>query len=252
MKIKSSHLLLLLVGLSSVISSCKKDEEETPEPTPSAATPSNPIPAPTGSDGALVAIETANYIDVPFVGEQNVPIGIGAAVFGNLSAPSYVNVGAVTINGSALSAQSNNTYVYTPAAANPNGLDFDSGISWTVGGGNGFGAFSVTNSKSMPTGPKYSGSSTISRAAEFSLSSSVTIFGADSVIYALHSPTGSVLRTVAGGVSSVTFSASEMSGLGAGSGYVQIAPYNIEAQVLGGKQIYLINESVTTKSVTFQ
>jgi hypothetical protein len=42
-----------------------------------------------------------------------------------------------------------------------------------------------------------------------------------------------------------------MTSLTAGGGYVQIAPYNISAQTIDGKQVYLVNESVTTKQVTF-
>lgn len=243
----------MLLASSIVLSSCKKDEEEEEDPTvPTAAAPSNPIPAPTGADGALIAIHTANYVTAPIVGEIYQPIGLGVAVFGDLVAGTFVNVGTVSLNGTALSPQSNQSYTFTPSQTNITGLDLSSEINWNVGGGSGFSSFTASPNNEMPSGPKYSGASSIPRNAAFTLSSSTQILSADSIIYSVISPSGSILKTVAGNVSSVDFTAAEMGTLGSGSGYVQIAPYNIEAQIIGGKQIYLINESVNTTSVTFQ
>ena len=250
--INARKIFMMLLASSMVLSSCKKDEEEEDPIVPTAATPSNPIPAPTGADGALIAVHTANYITAPFVGEIYQPIGLGVAVFGDLVAGTYVNAGTVSLNGSAFTAQSNQSYTYTPSQTDVTGLDLSGAISWNVTGGSGFSSFTASPNNEMPSGPKYSGATTIPRNAAFTLSSSTQILSADSIIFSVISPNGSVLKTVAGNVSSVEFTAAEMGGLGAGSGYIQIAPYNIEAQVIGGKQIYLINESVNTTSVTFQ
>lgn len=250
---KFKNLFYLLLAGTVCLSSCKKDEEEEEEPsTPTAAVPANPIPAPSGADGALVAIHTATYIDAPFVGEIYQPIGVGVAVFGNLSASTFVNAGTVSLNSNNLAAQSNNTYVYTPSATSVSGIDLSNNINWSVSGANGFGAFTASPSNEIPSGPKYSGATTISRTAAFTLSSSTQIISADSTIFSVISPTNTLMKIVAGNVQSVEFSAAEMGTLGAGSGYVQITPYNYELQTLGGKQIYLINEAVNTTGVTFQ
>lgn len=245
-------MLLLMAG--ALFSACNKDEDEedtTPDPTPAAA-PSNPIPAPVGANGAFVAIQTANYITTP-LGTIYQPLGVGVSVYGDLAASSFQDAGTVTLNTKALTKQSNNSYVYTPAAADVTGIEYDSGVNWSVGGNSSTGApqFAHTVSNSMPSGPNYTGSTTIARNAAFTLSSSEAISGADSVIFNLISPSGSVMKTVAGGTNAVTFSAAEMGGLGAGQGYLQIVPYNIESAVYSDKTLYFINETVLTKSVTF-
>lgn len=248
----TKRFLLLSLAVLVGFSSCKKDEEPEPEtPTPAAATPANPIPAPSNADAALVAIHTATYITAPFVGEIYQPIGFGVGVFGNLATGAYVSAGAVSLNTKALTAQSNQSYVYTPGAAEPTGIDFSSGASWNVAGGNGFAAFTHTTSNEVPSGPKYSGATTIPRNAEYTLSSSIAILSADSVIFNVISPTATLTKVRAGNVASVTFTAAEMGTLGAGSGYVQIVPYNYEYAVYGGKTVYFVNESVSTTSVTF-
>lgn len=251
---KASKYFVFLLMASVLFTSCNKDEEEedtTPDPTPVAA-PSNPIPAPAGANGAFVAIQTVNYISTP-LGTIYQPLGIGAALYGDLSTSTFQDAGAITLNTNALTKQSNNTYVYTPAATNVTGIEFDGGISWTVGGNSSTGApqFNHSAAKQMPTGPNYTGSTTIARNAEFTLSSSEAIVNADSVIFQLISPSGNVTKTVAGGTNAVTFTAAQMGALGAGQGYLQIVPYNIEPATYSGKTFYFINEAVLTKSVTF-
>lgn len=248
----SKNLLLLSLAVAIGFSSCKKDEEPEPEPdTPTAAAPANPIPAPQGADAALVAIHTATYITAPFVGEIYQPIGFGVGVFGNLATGAFVNAGAVTLNSKSLSPQSNQTYVFSPGATEPTGIDFSSGANWTVAGGNGFAAFNHSTTNEVPSGPKYTGSTTIARNAEYTLSSSIAILSADSVIFNVISPTVTLTKVLPGNISTCSFTAAEMGTLGAGSGYVQIVPYNFEYATYGGKQIYFINESVSTNSVTF-
>jgi hypothetical protein len=242
----------MLAGITIFTSCDKEEEEETPE-TPTAATPANPIPAPSSADGALVAIQTANYINAPFVGEIYQPIGVGVAVFGNLSGSTFVDCGSVTANGFGLTKQSNGTYVTVPSASSAQGIDFSDDVSWVVAGNSSTSvpAFNHSPSNPMPSGPKYTGATSIGRTSEFTLSSSIAITGADSIIYNVISPTVTVSKTVAGSVGSVTFSATEMGTLTAGSGYVQIVPYNLSSQQFGGKTYYFINESVCTQSVTF-
>ncbi len=251
----TTRLILFLVAGNMVLSSCKKDkEEETPTPTPTPAAPGNPNPAPDSAFGALVAIQTSNYITVPLVGEINQPIGVALGVFGNLITPAYVDAGTVSVNASALTKQSNGSYVFTPSGTATTGIDFGDEVHWIASGNatTSVPAIDVMVSRPVPTGPKYSGATSIPINAAFTLSSSVTIADADSIYYSVIGNGATVQKVVDGNVQSVTFSAAEMTSLGAGGGYVQIAPYNISSQLISGKRIYFVNESVATKSVTFQ
>lgn len=251
---KKKYLFVCLaVGLIA-FTSCSKEEEEaeTPE-VPTAAVPANPIPTPNSADGALVAIQTANYITAPFVGEIYQPVGVGVAVFGDLTGGNYADCGAVSANGIGLTKQTNSTYVYVPSATSAQGIDFSDDVSWVVTGNSSTSipAFNHSPSNAMPSGPKYTGSTSIARTSAFTLSSEIEITGADSIIYNVISPTTTITKTVAGSIGTVTFSAAEMGTLGVGNGYVQIVPYNLSSQQFSGKTYYFINESVCTKSVTF-
>lgn len=252
---KKTHLFLALMLSSGLLfTSCNKDEEEeeTPDPTPTAA-PSNPIPAPAGANGAFVAVETVTYVSTP-LGEISQNVGLGVAVYGDLATPTYSDCGTVSLNGNGLTKQStNNAYIYTPAATDVDGIDFGSGINWTCGGNSSTGApsFNYTPSNPLPPSPNYNGSTSIGRTADFSVSSSVSLVSADSVIYNLVSSAKTISKVVSGNTGTVTFSAAEMGTLSTGSGYLQIVPYNIESSTIGGKVMYFINETVLTKQVTF-
>jgi len=251
--------LFIKIAFASVVmtlASCDKKEEDLPAPVtpPAASAPATINPAGADAFGALIAIQTANYVAVPFLGEINQPVNTGVAVFGNLSGGTFVDAGTVSINSLALTKQSNNTYVYTPAATNPTGPDLSDAVTWNVTGNSANfvpALNNITPSQSFPVAPKYDGVVSIPRNAAFTVSSSVLVTGADTTYFSLYSPTTSLQKKVAGDVQSVTFTAEEMATLGAGTGYVQIAPYSMSNQTFDGKKIYFINESVVTKSVTF-
>ena len=247
-------LLICALALTAGLSSCKKDEEEEPVvPAPTTAQPSNPTPTPADAAGVLVAVQTSNYITAPFVGEIYQPIGLGIAVFGDFVTPAYIDGGTVSLNGSAFTKQSNNSYVFQPTATSATGIDLADHVTWSVSGNaaNTIPAINQDAPNVMPTGPKYTGSTEIGRTADFTVSSAITIENADSTYYGISSGSVVIKKTAAGGAS-VTFTAAEMGTLPTGSGYVQIAPYNIASQTIAGKKIYFVNESVVTKSVTIQ
>lgn len=250
---KKKYLFLCMLAGLTVFTSCSKDEEEETTDVPTAAVPANPMPIPGAADGALVAIQTANYITAPFIGEIYQPVGVGVAVFGDLIGGTYSDCGSVTANSIGLTKQTNSTYVYIPTATAAQGIDFSDDVSWVVTGNSGTSvpAFNHSPSNAMPSGPKYTGATSIARTSAFSLSSAIEITGADSVIYNVISPNKTITKTVEGSIGSVTFSAAEMGTLGTGNGYVQIVPYSLSSQQFSGKTYYFINESVCTQSVTF-
>ena len=77
-------------------------------------------------------------------------------------------------------------------------------------------------------------------------SSNVT---ADSIYFAVYGANGTAIKLVGGGTSSYTFSASELSGLGAGTGYIQIVGINYDLQTIGGRSYFILNETARTKSI---
>ena len=70
------------------------------------------------------------------------------------------------------------------------------------------------------------------------------------IYFSVYGPDGTAMKVVAGGVSSYTFTAAELSAVGAGSGFVQIVGINYDPQTIGGRDYYLLNETARTKSVT--
>lgn len=249
---KKTIFPLLIFALVAGVSSCKKDKEEEEElETPAAVTPSNPVPAPSDADGALVGVKTVTYMSNPFMGEIVTEMGVAVAMFGNLSDGTFVDAGSVSVNSKALTKQSNNSYVYTPSALDLTGIDYDDQPVWSIAGNSTVAGFEHEVNRSFPTNPNYNGSEKISTGASFELSSTVQL-SADSVMFILAGPSNTVSKTLAGPASKVTFSADEMGSLGKGTGFLQLVPYNITSATINAKKYYFINESVFTKSVTFE
>ncbi len=76
-----------------------------------------------------------------------------------------------------------------------------------------------------------------------------SISGADSLIASVYANNGNVSKTVAGNATSVVFTSSELNGVGTTNfGIIQVAAYKQKKEVVDGKNIYLINESVGTET----
>ena len=229
--------------------SCDKVKTAVTPTATTSSTPTAPQPTITGGDAALVAVNTKitnMVVGIPV----ELEIGTGVGVFGNLSTPSYVDVGSITLNTKALTKQSNNTYLFTPSATEPTGIDLSGSLNWSVAGGNGFSAFTCTSSKSMPNADMVSGTyTTVDKSSTFTLSTNSSISNADSVYFQLSGPNGTVLKRMGSNVSSATFSLAEVQSVGTGSGSVVIAPWNMEQQTKGGKAIILVNETAVARVV---
>lgn len=254
-KMKKSIYALRQIGLSFMIvliaslSSCDKVElpediitdEETNDPTPP------PFPELVGSDGTLVAIKSQSTQSTP-IGPMTITIGLGVAVFyetGNTS--TFLDAGTVNLNSLQCTKQNNNAYAFQPSADNATGIDFSSGVSWSVSGSANVEAFSFDPSISFPTVDAISSGDVVNKANGYTLTTT-SVTGADSVIFQV----GSVLKTVAGNSTSCTFSSSDLSGLSTGTSIVQIAGYKMQNQIITAKNYYFINETVVTKTVTIE
>lgn len=237
------------------LASCSKDSTTKPSTTttPPSTTPSSGAPSPTYTtgDGAIVALLTKTS-SVNFGIPVDLELGTGVAVFGNLSTGTYTDAGKITLNDKELTKQSNNSYVYTPEATNPTGIDdFDTQIKWMVTTPS-FTYNAKTSGRSMPYGGNRISTSitTVNTASDFTLSAESTIYNADSIYFQVVGSKGVALKRMGNNVKSVTFTAAELSSIGASTaGSVTIAAWNHEYKSLGGKNIHVINELALSKIV---
>lgn len=243
----------LLIALATVVSlsACKKDETEPPVvdvPSGGGSTNTTPSTTPTfnGAAAVLAAVSTASTQTIPGLGEVAVDINTGAAFFHD-DAGTGVQVGSVSLNSNALSFL-NGAYTFTPGATNPLGIDFNSGVTWEVAGGNGFSAFTRNATAiAFPTAGAITSSATVDRSAGYTLTTDF-VNSADSVYFII----GNVLLRRGANTGTCTFSASELGGLSAGQSLAMVAAFNYYSETIGGKEIYFVKERVLSRSVTIQ
>jgi hypothetical protein len=260
-KIKQLFLVIVSTGMLFNLVSCDKADPAdpapivtpTPTPTPTPApTPTNPTPTPTDASGVLVALKTISTVTAPIIGPYKQEIGVPVAFFFNTPG-TYIDGGAVSCNSNALTKQSNNTYTFTPSTSLPTGIDYSSGVNWSVGGnsGNAVPNFSHSPSIGFPELDSIAGNiSTVTRSSGVTITATNTINNADSVIFSVYGPNGIAQKTKSGNFSTHTFSASDLSNIGTGQGFIQIATYKVADQTFSGKKYYFINEAVFSKLVT--
>ncbi|MNK22617.1 hypothetical protein D3C87_408960 [compost metagenome] len=240
---RSVNLFVLLCSLSILATSCKKEDiiPDDPAPDPVNTPSGSTTPVPTNADGVMWAIRSTSTV-------QGFTIDIGTAVgiFMN-GTTDLVNVGTVSVNSQNLTASSNNAYTFTPSQTMPTGLDFSS-TNWSVSGGSGHAAFTYdASSLTFPSGSAITSSSTVKKADGYTLTCS-TVSGADSTLFMI----GNVSKTIAGSANSCAFSASELSGLSAGTSVVMIVPYKLMHATVNGKNYYFGKERVNQLAVTIE
>jgi len=246
-------LLFTLATAGIFFASCDKKTTTPNNNNTTNNTNTTPSPVPGSGDGAIVSIKSVTKTTVsgfPITTE----LGTAVAVFGNLSGGSYTDAGTITVNSKTLAKQANNSYVYTPSATDITGIDLSGAINWNVGGAGSNPAFTHdASAQGFPAASDISGSfTTINSASDFTLSTSGSVTGSDSVYFQLSGPSATVLKRMAGNTSSVTFTAAEVQSVGKGSGVVTIAPWNWTVQTKAGKQINVVNELALTRVVTIE
>lgn len=225
-----------------------KDDGSCEFPTAQEITAPTYTPVFTGTYGALVAIKTIATTSTP-IGTVDTSIGVAVAAFSENGGSAFVSAGTVNVDGKALNVNENNTYTYVPSASTPMGIEYSGTVNWTADG-SAWPAFNASTSQGFSTvaaitsaNPNTSSSYTIKTTA---------ISGADSTLFMIAGSNGSVVKVVNGSVSEYTFSASEVSSCGAGSGIVEIVGLKYDLKNIGSKDYYLINETVRAKTVTIE
>ena len=214
--------------------------------TPSAAAPGSYTPTFSGSNGILVGIKSMSTTNVGGV-NFDTSIGTAVAVFSTNGGATNQTAGSIDVDGSVLSIQSNNSYIFTPSTSAPTGITFGSSSTWT-GTGATWPSFTATTAKGFSIVNDFTASAP-STSASYTISAS-SISNADSIYYSVIGPNGSLHFVESGATMSHTFSAADMGTVGTGSGYVQIVGINYDPQTIGGNSYWLMNETVRTKSVT--
>lgn len=242
------RFLVLLGAVSFAVTSCNLiPDEEDLEPETNTA-PEPPTPTFADGDGGLTAVKTMTFQEVPVIGQVEIEVGVGVAVFfdsGNTS--SFVEAGSVTLEGESLELQSNNSYVYMPSASSPEGIEFSGNPSWSVGGAGSVSGFTYETNIGFPSVGSITSGETVTKGEPYTLTVT-TVSGADSVFFMC----GGVIHTLPAGTTSHTFTAAETNGLSSGPSYVQVAPYRIEEATVGGGDYWFVNERVVTQSVTIE
>jgi hypothetical protein len=266
---KSKIFLITLISVASIgLTSCKKEgctdssatnynSEATKDdgsckyedPTPTTPQPTGYNPTYTGEFGLLVGIKTVSTTSMPFVGDVDVELNTAVAVFSNNGGSTFLNAGGVTANGETLTKQTNNQYVYTPAVTNLEGINFGSQIEW-IGTGGDWPSFNIINATPFPTLGKVPNDN-VNTSNDFTLTTE-SVTGSDSLYYAVYGPQGSIFTLKPGNVTSHTFTSTEMGTIGKGQGYVQVTAIKYNPQVVGGKNYWILNETVRTNMVTFE
>lgn len=226
--------------------SANKDDGSCTYPATGTATAPQPFtPNFSGEYAALVAIKTMTTVSTPF-GSVDTEIGTAVAAFSQNSGNAFVSAGTVNVNSNILSQQTNFAYVYVPGQSDPTGITYGSNVDW-AGTGSTWESFSTSTSKGFSTLNEIT-SGTISMGSSYTLTSG-SVSNADSILYAVYGPNGSKTIIVGGTNTSHTFTASDLSGLGVGSGYAQVVGLNYDKKVISSKDYWLINETVRTKQV---
>lgn len=208
----------------------------------------NPVFA--GTFGTLVALKVVSTTSTP-IGNVDSNIGTAVAAFSENGGSSFVGAGTVKVNSNALSVSSNNAYYYNVSSSNPTGIDYtaSSTVNWEADGST-WPAFTASTSQGFATvGTITSGNPSTSSSYTVTASSHTN---ADSTLFMLVGQSGNVMKIVAGAQTQYTFSASEVSSCGAGTGIVEVVGLKYDLQNIASKDYYLINETARTKTVTIE
>lgn len=246
---KKNLFLIVAIAITLVgISGCKKSST-IPDTNTNTTIPPGPSYHFSDASGILVGLKTITFITAggfTFPSELDTPLAVFPVSAG---ASTYQDAGTVTFNSKTLVKQSNNSYLYSDIA-NPVTYDV---VHWIVSGSSGVPAIDYTEDKPIPA---FANQSTlplvITRSAGLNITLGSAITNADSVYIDVISASNSisVLKRVGGNAASVSFSASDLSVLGSGSGYLEVIPWGYKIEDISSKQYYFILESAYTVTIT--
>lgn len=255
LKGKLTPFLGLILALSVSFTACdKKDPADPKDPQTQTQTPvaSDPTPQPADADAVVVAIQQVTYQNAGGF-PMTISTGLGVAMF-NDGSGTYLDAGTVTIDGEhTLIKESNNVYRTEISQSQPMGIDFASDVNWEWTGGPDFPAQDLPNTQGWPSDPKLQEvPATVNTNESLTLELEEMVDNADTIYFNVYGGTDVLMKALPGNTTSHTFTAEEMKTVGTGTGFIQIAPYNMLPRSRDGKTIYMINEKVLTEMVEFE
>jgi hypothetical protein len=230
------------ISFSIAFSGCDKAEEIITDPTPTA---SNSISFSFADGyGVLVAVKSVSYTTVAGI-TVPVELNTGVAAFPtSMGSSTFVDAGTVTLNSKSLTKQSNNSYVYQNLT---DLLSFNT-INWAVSGSSGVPAITYSDDDPIPAYSGYSSlPSSVTRSSGLTIQLGSTIDDADSVYCTVSGGSGYILKRVAGNAAECSFSASELSALGTGTGMIQVVPWSYKTEDFNSKKFYFVLETAYSK-----
>jgi hypothetical protein len=244
-------LFLVPVMITGMISCKKTDNPATPNNPAQGPTPYTPAPG--NVAGAFVAVQmkyTYNMEGLPIPVDIESEIGTGG-VYTSVGATTFVDAGAISVNGNSLDKQSNNSYLKAAfPGQTPDDLGFDSGADWNIGGAGSVAAFSYSHSGGFPS---FTGTmpTEITKASGLTISMS-SLSNADSVYILIAAGGTSIFKGYDGSVSSITLSAADLAGLPVvtdRTAYLEVLPVRIKVQTIGGKDYAFVKERAVVAGV---
>lgn len=242
---------MAMLSAALLLGACKKDEAVTPS-TPGGGgggnnTPASTTPTFTDAAGVLIAVNTFTSYDVGGFPVE-LEFGTGVAVFPTTNDASvYLDAGTVSLEGTALTKNANNSYVAINDQTNPTGIDLSGSTHWVVSGNGEVPAIDRSPSFNFPYVGDITSTTTITRSSDYNLNVNSVNY-ADSVVFVV----GNLVKTKAPGTLSCNFTAAELGTQTAGATVIQVSPYAFQNEMIGGKKIYFGKQTSRTLSATFQ
>lgn len=245
-------LFMLIITLSIIITpSCNKEEDDDDNNNNNNTNvPTTPTPSFGDANGVLAAVRFNTAQSVPGMGTIFVEVDAASGAFFNGS--NYHDAGEVKVNNKPLTKYQNNTYALVGTSSGE--LEYATGdpVNWSVSGSANVPSFTHTTTNLMVASAPLSASTpdNIDIDADVILSLENFPTHATDVLWIIIDKDGKIIQKT-NSSASVTFTASELATLSKGANaMIQVAAYNYSSQTYGGKKIYFVNETATSKSVT--
>jgi len=244
MKVKMNYSIIAGIALIVALSGCSKKDNTDPSNTTSTTTNYASFSF-ENSYGVLVAIKSISYQEAAGI---QIPIEVNTASATFVSSPgssTFIDAGQVTLNTKVLSKETNNSYIYQDLL---NPLNFNT-VSWSVTGANGIPTIAYSDDKPWPSFNGFTTlPATVTKSAGVTVNLNSAVSNADSVYLILASNDGNfAIKRVSGNAADVTLSASEISGITAGSGMIQLVPWSFKKEDFDSKDFYFVLEAVYSK-----
>lgn len=242
-------VILILISVMTLASSCRKGEEVTPDDNTSTADEVKVreyIPVDPSLTGTLVAVK---YLDFDDAG-LNVTGTSGRAWAKFPGLDESMSAGNVRVLGNLMNENTDHLYSYNAEGSTP-GLSFSQGISsWDISG-----SLTVPSGNFIVPGgfPQITGiitlSDTISRAEDFSFGTGNTIVNADSVRFSIFSSSSYVYANKESGEQFHTFKPELLKYLSQGEGLIMMTAFRYITVSASGTNWAVLHQASTLKSV---